>query len=165
MASLYELSSAYASLIDAYDTSDSDDEREEVLAMLAAAEGDISDKAEAYAKIIRMKEAEAKAFKEEADRLTAHKRADENMVKRLTAAMLDAMKLTGAQEIRTSIGKWRVQMNPWSCEVVDIDEIPQEYHIHQPDTADKNAMLNYFKNTGEIIPGAEFKQEQGIRFR
>ena len=165
MASLYELSSAYASLIDTYDGADTDEEREEVLALLANAEGDITDKAEAYARIIRNKEAEAKSFKDEADRLTARRRAAENMVKRLKAAMLDAMKLTGQTEIPTQIGKWKIQMNPWSCEVRDIDDVPMEFHVHQPDTADKKAMLDYFKKTWEIIPGVEFKQETGVRFR
>lgn len=165
MASLYELSSAYASLIDAYDTSDSDEEREEVLAMLAAAEGDISDKAEAYAKVIRMKEEEAKAFKAEADRLTKRRQAAESMVSRLKSALLDAMKMTDTQEIKTSIGKWKIQNNPLSCEVVDINKIPMQYHIKQDDKIDKKGLIDYYKQTGELVDGVEFKQTEGIRFR
>ena len=128
MASLYELSAGYASLIDAYDAAETDEEREDILGMLSAAEGDIADKAEAYAKIIRMKDEEAKGFKAEADRLTKRKQAAENMVTRLKAALLDAMKLTGQTKIKTSIGGWRVQMNPMSCDVTDPDKIPQEWH-------------------------------------
>lgn len=165
MASLYDISAGYASLIDAYDNAESDEEREGIIAMLAAAEGEISDKAENYARVIRMKEEEAKAFKAEVDRLTARKRAAENMVARLKDALLGAMALTGTQEIKTSIGKWRLQMNPLSCEVVDVDKIPMQYHIKQEDKIDKKGLIDYYKQTGEIIDGVEFKQEQGIRFR
>lgn len=165
MANLYELSAGYATLIDAYDTAETDEEREDILAMLAEAEGNIADKAEAYAKVIRMKEEEAKAFKAEADRLTARRQAAENMVKRLKAALLDAMRLTDTQEINTSIGKWKVQMNPWSCEVVDIDKVPMEFHIKQEDKIDKKGLLAKFRADGEIIDGVMFTQEQGIRFR
>lgn len=165
MASLYELSAGYASLIDAYDAAETEEEREDILGMLSAVEGDIADKAEAYAKIIRMKDEEAKGFKAEADRLTKRKQAAENMVTRLKAALLDAMKLTGQTEIKTSIGGWRVQMNPMSCDVTDPDKVPERFHVPQPDKIDKAAMIREHKATGEEFDGAEFKQETGIRFR
>lgn len=165
MANLYELSAGYVTLIDAYDTAETDEEREDILKMLAEAEGDIADKGEAYAKVIRMKEEEARAFKAEADRLTKKRQAAENMANRLKAALLDSMKLTGTGEIKTSIGKWKLQMNPWSCEVMNPDVVPAEFHIPQPDKFDKKGMIDRFKATGEIIDGVEFKQEQGIRFK
>jgi hypothetical protein len=165
MANLYELSAGYVSLIDAYDAAETDEEREDILKLLAEAEGDIADKGEAYAKVIRMKEEEAKAFKAEADRLTKKRQAAENMVSRLKSAMLDSMKLTGQTEIKTSIGKWRLQMNPWSCEVVDADKVPMQYHIKQEDKIDKVTLLKQFALTGEMVDGCEFIQKQGIRFR
>lgn len=165
MASLYELSAGYALLLDEYDAAETDEEREKILAMLAESEGDITDKAESYAKVIRMKEEEAKAFKAEADRLTARRQAAENMVKRLKDALLGSMVLTGTNEIKTSIGKWKLAMNPLSCDVVDIDKVPMEYHIKQEDKIDKKGLIAHYKETGEIINGVQFKQEQGIRFR
>ena len=165
MASLYNISAGYASLIDAYDNAESDEEREGIIAMLATAEGEITEKAENYARVIRMKEEEAKAFKAEAERLTKRKQAAENMVARLKDALLGAMALTGTQEIKTSIGKWRLQMNPLSCDVVDIEKVPMQYHIKQEDKIDKKSLLADYKATGEIIDGVVFKQEQGIRFR
>lgn len=165
MASLYELSAGYASLLDAYDAAETDEERADVMRMLESAEGDIADKAEAYAKIIRSKEEETKGFKAEIDRLTARKRAAENMVERLKANMLDAIKLTGEKEIKTSIGKWRIQNNPWSCDVEDWEKVPVKYRTPQPDKVDKKSLLDDFKATGEIVEGVTFKQEMGIRFR
>ena len=165
MASLYELSAWYVNQLEAYDLAETDEEREDVLRFILDTEGDIADKAEAYAKIVRMKEEEAKGFKAEADRLTARRTAAENMAKRMKQAMLDAMKLTGIGEIKTSIGKWALQTNPMSCNVTDPDMVPERFHIKQPDKIDKQAMIREHKATGEVFDGAEFKQEQGVRFR
>jgi len=165
LANLYELSASYAFLIDAYDNAETQEDRDAYLAMLAEAEGDIEDKAENYAKVIRMKQAEAEAFKQEAERLTARRQAAENMVKRLKEALLDAMKLTGKNELPTSIGKWRLQMNPVSCEVTDAGKVPKEYHIPQEDKIDRKGLIDYYKQTGKLIDGVIFTQEPGIRFR
>jgi seryl-tRNA synthetase len=165
MANLYELSAGYATILDAYDAAETDEEREELLSMLASAGEEINDKAENYARVIRMKEEEAKAFKAEADRLTKRKQAAENMVARLKAALLDSMKLTGQTEIKTSIGKWRVQMNPVSADVTDWTKVPMEFRTPQPDKVDKPSLIKRYKETGEVFEGVEFKQEQGIRFR
>ena len=165
MASLYELSAGYVTLLDAYDTAETDQEREDILELLSAAEGDIESKAENYAKVIRMKEEEAKAFKAEADRLNKRKQAAENMVERLKAALLDNMKLTGAKEIKTSIGKWRVQMNPVSADVQDWTKVPMEFRTPQPDKVDKPSLIRRHKETGELFDGVEFKQTESIRFR
>ena len=165
MASLYELSAYYTSMLDAYDSAETEQDREEIIEALEGVGGDIAEKAEAYAKVIRTKEAEARAFKEEADRLSAKQSACENMVRRLKAALLDAMKLTDMTEIKTSIGKWKTQLNPLSCNVTDPDKVPERFHVKQPDKIDKQAMIKEHKATGEIFDGAEFRQDMGIRFK
>ena len=165
MASLYELSAEYAAVVDAYDAAETDEEREALLVKLDGLCCNLSEKAEAYARLIRNKKAEALGFKGEIDRLTARKRAAENLVERLEAAMLDAMRMTGQREVATSIGKWRVQMNPISADVKDWTKVPKEFRTPQPDKVDRKALTDHFKATGEIIDGVEFKQVEGIRFR
>ena len=88
-----------------------------------------------------------------------------NFAERLKGAMLDAMKLTDTKEIPTSIGKWKTQLNPMSCDVTDPDKVPERFHVKQPDKIDKAAMIREHKATGEVFEGAEFKQEMGVRFR
>lgn len=165
MASLYELSAEYAHLLDAYSSAQSDEEAAEILQSLENIEGNMTDKAEAYVKIIKNVQSDVDGYKAEAKRLADKARVGENLIERLKRAMLDAMTLTGTQEIKTSIGHWRVQMNPWSCEVVDIDKVPIQYHIKQEDKIDKKGLLAKFKADGELIEGVTFTQEQGIRFR
>jgi hypothetical protein len=110
-------------------------------------------------------EAEADGFDKEAKRLTAKKQAAENVAKRLKQAMLDAMKMANKTELPTSIGKWKVQSNPLSCEVLDINKVPQEWHIKCDDKIDKAGLINHYKMTGELVDGCEFKQTEGIRFK
>lgn len=165
MANLYELSSSYAVLLEAYDTCETDEERDELLASMESVAGTIDEKADAYAKLTRNVKADVTAYREEANRLLKHARAGEHLIERLEANLLDAMKLTGEREIKTSIGKYRLQDNPWSAEVEDWERVPMEFRIPQPDKVDRKALIDRFKQTGEIIEGVTFKRELGLRFR
>lgn len=165
MANLYELSTEYAALMAEYDAAEYDEQRAEVWAMIDALQDDIADKAEAYARIMRNMQAEAEAYKAEAQRLTRKQKAAEAAVEGLKQRLMNAMTLVNATEIRTSIGKWRIQANPWSCEVTDADKIPAEYHVPQPDKIDRAALLKRFKETGEMLDGVEYTQTTGLRFR
>jgi hypothetical protein len=165
MASLYELSAEYAGFLDAYDNASCEEEAAEILQSLVDIHGDIEEKAEAYARVIRNVSAEAQAFRDEAKRLTKKAVAGENLVERLKQAVLDNMKVTGQKKIPTSIGAWSTQLNPMSCDVTDPDKVPERFHVKQPDKIDKAAMIREHKATGEIFDGAKLTQELGIRFR
>lgn len=164
MASLYDIGARYAALLDRMESAEGD-EALDALDELAMMDDELEVKAENYIRIIKDKEAEADGFKKEADRLTAKRQAAENVAKRLKQAMLDAMKLAGKTELPTSIGKWKVQSNPLSCEVLDINKVPQEWHIKCDDKIDKAGLIKHYKMTGELVDGCEFKQTEGIRFK
>lgn len=164
MASLYDIGARYATLLDRMESAEGD-EALDVLDELAMMDDELEVKAENYIRIIKTKEAEADGFDKEAKRLTARKQAAENVAKRLKQAMLDAMKLAGKTELPTSIGKWKVQANPVSCDVLDINKVPQEWHIKCDDKIDKAGLIKHYKMTGELVDGCEFKQTEGIRFK
>lgn len=165
MANLYELSTEYAALMAEYDAAEDDEQRARVWTMIDALQDDIADKAEAYARIMRNMQAEAEGYKAEAQRLARKQKAAEAAVEGLKQRLLNAMTLVGAGEIRTSIGKWRIQANPWSCEITDADKVPAEYHVPQPDKIDRAGLLKRFKETGEMLDGVEYTQTTGLRFR
>lgn len=164
MASLYDIGARYAALLEKMENAEGD-EALDVLDELAMMDDELEVKAENYIRIIKAKEAEADGFDKEAKRLTAKRQAAENVAKRLKQAMLDAMKLAGKVELPTSIGKWKVQSNPLSCEVLDINKVPQEWHIKCDDKIDKAGLIKHYKMTGELVDGCEFKQTDGIRFK
>jgi hypothetical protein len=164
MASLYDIGSRYAALLEKMENAEGD-EALDALDELAMMDDELEVKAENYIRIIKAKEAEADGFDKEAKRLTAKKQAAENVAKRLKQAMLDAMKMANKTELPTSIGKWKVQSNPLSCEVLDINKVPQEWHIKCDDKIDKAGLIKHYKMTGELVDGCEFKQTEGIRFK
>ena len=165
MASLYEISAEYAAFLEAYESASCEEEATEILQSLVDIHGSLEEKAENYAKLIKNVEADAKAYKDESDRLDKKAKVAKNFAERLKGAMLDAMKLTDTKEIPTSIGKWKTQLNPMSCDVTDPDKVPERFHVKQPDKIDKAAMIREHKATGEMFEGAEFKQDLGVRFR
>lgn len=165
MASLYAIAGKYLSLVNAYDMAETDEERAEILEQLAQVDDDIDGKGENYAKIIRNLKADIDGYDTEIERLTRHRRAGKNMIERLMTILQDTMEQTGKKELKTSIGKFRLQDNPVSCEVVDWQKVPVEYRTPQPDKVDRKALIDHFKQTGELVDGVEYKRERGIRFR
>lgn len=165
MASLYELSAEYAGFLDAYANAQNEDEAAEILQSLVDIHGELTEKAENYVKIIKNVQSDVDGYEAEAKRLTKKATAGKNLIERLKNTMLEAMKMTDTPKIETSIGKWRLQPNPMSCNVTDPEKVPARFHIAQPDRIDKAAMIREHKATGELFDGAEFKQELGVRFQ
>lgn len=165
MASLYELSGQYVAVLTALDLCEDDTEEQQLLSQLDELSGDIADKGEAYARILRNEQAEADAFAAEIKRLTARKAAKERTIAHLKENLLGAMRLTGTTQLATGIGKWRIQKNPASVAVLDEAAIPTEYLIPQPAKVDKRAILAAYKETGEIPEGTDIVQTDGLRFR
>lgn len=162
---LYELTTEYTALLAEYEAAEDDERRGELLDMIDAIQDDIGDKGEAYARVLRNLSAQRDAYKAEADRLTKKAKASEKAMEGLKAQLLSAMQRVGANKLETSIGKWSVRLNPWSVDVLDVDAVPAEYHVPQPDKIDKRAILAAFKETGEIITGVMMNQTTGIQFR
>lgn len=165
VAKMYELTGAWQAAVDAYDMAEDAEERAEALAALENIETDMADKADAIARIVRNYRAEVEGLKAEEQRLAIKRKSRENAIERLQGVMLDAMQATGAERVQTSIGAWRVQANPWSCEVTDLAAVPEEWHIKVEDRIDKRGLVEHFKATGEMVDGVEYRQTMGLRFR
>lgn len=165
MATLYKLTEEYTELLDALDGAETNEEIAGIWEQIYGKEEDIVEKADAYARILRNKQAEAEMYKAEAERLTKRRKAAENCVERLKAWLLDNMQRMEITDIETGIGKWHVQLNPASCEVLDVDMVPAEYHIPQPDKIDSRGILQQYRKTGEIPSGVDIRQAVGIRFK
>ena len=166
MASLYELSTEYSELQSMLESgSESPEDEQAIIDAMNAVSEDIFEKADGYAKIMRNMASEAEAIKAEEKRLYARRKTLENGVERLKAAMYNAMILTGAKKLSTSIGSWNIQKNPQSVNVLDVSKVPARFLIEQPPTVDKRAMLEEFKLTGEIFDGVEITRGESVRFR
>ena len=162
---LYELTEAYADLMSRLEDCNTSAEEEAVLAEIDAVSQDIASKGEAYARIIRNKLADAAAIESEIKRLQARKKSAENTVERLKENILYAMGMVGATELNTTIGKWRIHKNVPSVVIMDEAKIPNEFTVPQPPKILKIAIMQHFKETGEIPEGCDIVQSEGVRFR
>ena len=167
---LYELTGAYADLMAQYEVAETDEEAESIWAQIDGLACDIETKADAYARVMRNKLADAAAYKAEADRLSKLASREEKRAERLKESIRDAMMQVGATQIQTSIGVWKTRLNPPKCDVTDIKAVPEQFRVpieppEVPYTVDKAAAKKWFKETGEIIPGLNIEQNTAIFFK
>ena len=167
---LYELTGEYADLLSRYESAETDEEANEIWQELEAKGGDITAKADAYARVMKNMQADAVAYKAEADRLSKLSARMNKQAERLQESMRNAMIQIGAHEVQTSIGSWKTKLNPPKCDVTDIWAVPERFRVpieppEVPFTVDKAAAKREFKDTGEVFPGLNIHQETSVVFR
>lgn len=165
MASLYEVTEQYQELFSALQMAETEEEADAIMEQIDSVSAGIAEKADAYARVMLNLEADAKAYKTEKLRLADKQKAAESAIERMKRRMLDTLNVLDVKDIKTTVGKWAVQKNPPKVIVTDVDAVPEQWMIPQPAKLDLIGMLNYIKQTGEVIPGVEVVQETGIRFR
>lgn len=165
MSTLYELTGEYITLMDMLD----DPEVDPITLMdtLDAVEGELDEKAENYGRIIRNLEAEAKALKEEADRLSRRKRTIDNNIDSLKKRLQMAMELTNRPKIDTPLFKFYIQKNAPSVvlDVEDLTELPPEWLTYQEPKVNKAAIKDALKAGLDLEGIAHLEQSQSLRIR
>ena len=156
---LYELSSAYQQI-----QSMIEDGQEGLSDTLESLNDAIEDKAVGYAKVMKNLDAQAKAIKDEEERLADRRKSLESNVKRLKESLEQSMINVNMKKIKTELFSFNIQKNPPSLDVVNEKEIPESYFIPQDPKLDKKAILADLKN-GVEVPGVGIKQSEGLRIK
>lgn len=125
MSNLYELKSNYEEVLNMLYQDDIDEQM--VLDTLESIEGDIEDKAENYAKIIKELESKQNARKEEAKRLTDSAKVFENRVKALKSNLFNVMKETGKTKFSTNLFSFNIAKNGGKQPLTIDGDVPEEY--------------------------------------
>ena len=103
---------------------------------------------------IQNKEALIDAVDTQIKRLQELKKAESNSIDKFKQYVKENMEKLGIQKLETEIGKMSITKNPLSIEIQNEDERPAEFKQEVVTTKiDKTAIKNYFKETGEIVPG------------
>ena len=85
-------------------------------------------KLEQYAKVIRNLEADANAYKLEANRLNERRRVIENNIDRLKNHMFESMKATGINKVKGTLLNVSIQKNGGKLPVIvdcDVNDLPE----------------------------------------
>lgn len=125
MSNLYQLTNNYEIVLNMLYDEDADEEM--ILDTLEAIEGEIEDKADNYAKIIKELEAKQNARKEEAKRLTESAKVFENRVKALKSNLFNSMKATGKTKFATDLFSFNIAKNSGKQTLTIDGEVPEEY--------------------------------------
>lgn len=159
MATLYEMTQNAKYLYELLQAEEIDDQTfNDTLEAMGAAE-----KVESYCKVIKQLQSDVDMFKGEIDRLTARKKAAENGVDRMKAALLMYLQESGQDKVKA--GSFAVSTaTTQAVKITDEKAIPCNYLIEQPPKIDKAGIKKAIKD-GETINGAELVNNTGVRIR
>ncbi|MFQ9546396.1 MAG: siphovirus Gp157 family protein, partial [Clostridium sp.] len=129
MMKLYELTQNYLNLQELLENPEIPAEMIETA--LNEVGGQIEDKAENIAKLIKTLEADVSGFKAEEKRLADRRKSLENRVTGLKNYIDNSMKVTGKNKFKGQLFSFSIQKNPPSLNVEDEKLIPEEYWIEQ----------------------------------
>ena len=150
---IYELTGNYEHLLNMLYDKDVDEQA--ILDTLESIEGDIEDKADGYAKIIKELEAQSKARKEEAKRLTESAQTIDNRIKMLKSNLFNCMKITGKTKFTTNLFSFNIVKNGGKLPLTIDGEVPKEYTktVIENDTSKIRQALE----NGENLPFAHLE--------
>ena len=101
---LYELARDMRDALDALDDCETDEELQHLIDVISATQDGLTDKADAYIRVMRNIATDCEALDAEIDRLTAMKKRREKTIDRLKDNMLQAMTMAGEDKIKTPLG-------------------------------------------------------------
>lgn len=162
MATLYQLTDDYLTLLEMAEDPDIDEQA--FMDTLEGIEGALEIKAEGYAKVIRTLEGDAAACDAESKRLRNKKQTIERNIDRMKKALQFAMESTGKTKFKTPLFSFNIQKNGYSVSILDESKIPDKYLIPQEPQVDKRAIVADLKG-GEQYSWAELVQTKSLRIR
>lgn len=125
MSNLYQLTSNYEIVLNMLYDEEADEQM--VLDTLEGIEGEIEDKADNYAKIIKELKAKQNAREKEAKRLTESAKVFENRVNTLKQNLFNSMKTTGKTKFATDLFSFNIVKNGGKQALTIDGEVPEEY--------------------------------------
>ena len=158
---LYEISDAIRAALDHIDV---DPETGEILNAdnLHAVEAEASDKVEATALYLRELDAEAKAAKEEADRMLARVKSMQKRSDYLKSMLLDALHATG--KVKTA----RVTVSIRTTQAVAVDEganLPEAYTTVKTTVSPNKVAIKQALLDGVEVPGCSLEARESVSIR
>ena len=125
MSNLYQLTNDYENVLNMLYDEDIDEQM--ILDTLEGIEGEIEDKADGYAKIIKELEAKRDARKAEVKRLTESAKVFENRANVLKQNLFNTMKQTGKTKFATDLFSFNIVKNGGKQALTIDGDVPEEY--------------------------------------
>lgn len=161
MSKLYELTGEYLELLN---MAQEEEDPEIIKDTLEAVGGEIEDKADGCAKVIKELEADVDKIDKEIKRLQDKKKTINNNIGRIKFNLENAMKITGKVKFKTLLFSFGIQKNPASVAVKDEKAVPDRFWKPQDPVLDKKGLIAFIKENGNTAY-AELTQTESLRIR
>ena len=167
MSTLYELTEKWQMVLSLAEEGADEEAIENALADIG---GEIEEKADGYAKIIKELEGQSEIAKAEKERLYLREIAFKNSAKRMKNRLEEAMTRCGKQKIKTDLFSFNIQKNAPSLKIEDEDRLVENLKKEAPEMLhtkieiDKKALLSAIKG-GAVYSGAKMQQSESLRIR
>lgn len=159
MATLYELNDMYRNIQFLIESGEYTEE--ELKFAMEQVNGEIAEKLEGYAMVVKNLESDIAGLKAEEKRLADRRKSLEEGVKRMKEAMQDTLFLTGEKRVKTS--KFTISLRKsTSVEVENEDLIPEEF-VKITKTISKSELAKRLKETE--VPGAKLVEKESLQIR
>lgn len=149
MSRLYDLTEEWEAVAGLLYDGETDEQT--IMDTLESIEGEIEDKADNYAKLIRSMQADSETLKAEEDRLKARRQSLEHRASQLKSNLQANLEFIGKTKFKTALFSFSVATNGGKqpLEITEnIDEIPGKYLIPQPPKVNTDAVR-------ELLEGKE----------
>ena len=152
MATLYELSDAYTAIQNTDELNG-----EDLTKALESINELFQDKAGNIGKLILSLQSDAEGYEKEIARLSLRKMAIDNRVKSLKAYLAQEMTVCQVDKVKNPVLTISLRNSPPSVNILDEGKLPPSWWrvIPEQRVPDKIAILNIYKDTGEVVPGTE----------
>lgn len=141
MSSIYELTDQYEEILNMFYDGETDEEI--IFDTLESIEGEIEDKADNYAKLIKQLSADAEMLKAEEVRLNTRRKSLENRAARLKSNLQANLEFIGKTKFKTLLFSFCVATNGGKQPLTiteNLGEIPSKFLIPQDPIVDKDAI-------------------------
>lgn len=162
MSTLYELTNEYAELLDMME--DPDVDPEVLQDTLEAIDGEIEDKADGYAKVMKTLDGDVAALDAEIKRLSAKKQTYKNNIDRIKQSLEMAMRACDKPKFKTTLFSFSIQKNPAKVVIAKGAAVPAEFYDHPEPVINKTRLKDALKD-GVVIEGVTLEQGESLRIR
>ena len=117
-------------------------------------EGELEDKADNYARVMKNMEADLNGIKAEIERLSTRKKTIENNIKRMKEALQFSMETTGKTKFKTELFSFGIRKNAPAV-IMDepyIENVPERFLKYSDPTINRTAIKEAIQN-GEDLEG------------
>ena len=161
MAKLYEIVGEFKELLEM--ASEENMDQKLISDTLEGVEFEFEEKADSYAKVVKMLEGDVEAKDKEIKRLTEKKNTIKNNISGIKKNLENAMITTGKTKFKTLLFGYNIQKNPVSVSIDDENQIPKDFWIEQEPKLDKKSLAAYLKENE--VSWAHLTLTESLRIR